>query len=375
MTMRQSHPLWLYSLNSLDLEQEKFQSMTENKMRRAVLTGPREVAIEEVPLERPAPDEVIVRVHSSALCTFEQRAYIGMDERFYPLLGGHELAGVVESLGDQVDHVVVGDKVAISAIERCGNCYSCRRGYQCENLWFKKDKGERPKGPMGPAGLATHKVAKENQVYKLHPDTNLLHAALTEPLACVLRSIKKAQIQPGDVVVIIGGGVMGVLHTMLAHGHGASVIVSEPDARRRTEALAFGANHAIDPMESDFAEQVRELSDGRGADVIIVAASPIKAVQAAFGALIKGGRLLIYARVFPKGETIAIDPNLFHDNEIVLTGTISQNSEDFQQSAEMISSGAIDLGPVITATYPIDQVKEAFDAAIDLSTYRVVVNP
>jgi 2-desacetyl-2-hydroxyethyl bacteriochlorophyllide A dehydrogenase len=350
--------------------------MTLNQtMQRAVITGPKAVEIEEVPLVAPGPDEVLVRVHSSALCTFEQRAYIGMDARFYPLLGGHELAGLVEAVGDEIDSVSPGDKVAISALDRCGHCYSCRRGYGCENVWFKKEQKDRPKGPMGPAGLATHRLAKAYQVFKLHPDTNLLHAALTEPLACVLRSIKKAQIQPGDIVVILGGGVMGMLHTMLAKGHGASVIVSEPDAERRQQAHRFGANHAIDPSSGDFVDSIKALSGGRGADVIVVATGVTKALEAAIGALARGGRLMVYARMFPKDETIAIDPNLLHDNEIVLTGTISQSQEDFQQSAEMISRGGIDLGPIISETFPLEQIKAAFEASIDLKTYRVVVNP
>lgn len=350
--------------------------MTLNQtMQRAIIVGPKEVEIEEVPLLAPGSDEVLVKVHASALCTFEQRAYIGMDARFYPLLGGHELAGIVEAVGDAVDNVSVGDKVAISALDRCGNCYSCRRGYGCENVWFKKAKKDRPQGPMGPAGLATHKMAKDYQVFKLASDTNLLYASLTEPLACVLRSIKKAQIQPGDVLVILGGGVMGMLHTMLAKGHGASVIVSEPDAARREQALRFGANHAVDPSEGDFTENIKALSGGRGADVIIVATGVMKALEASIGALAKGGRLLVYARMYPKGETIAVDPNLLHDNEIVLTGTISQSQEDFQQAAEMISRGAIDLEPVISETYPFEQIKAAFEASIDLRTYRVVVNP
>jgi L-iditol 2-dehydrogenase len=346
-------------------------------MRRAVITGPRQVEIQDAPLVPPAGDEVLVRVHASALCTFEQRAYLGTDARFYPLLGGHELAGVVEAVGPAASSVAPGDLVAISALDRCGSCYACRRGMACDNVWFKKAGAagtHKPAGPMGPAGLATHKLAREYQVYKLQPGTNLLEAALTEPLACVLRSIKKAQILPGDAVVIVGGGVMGALHTMLARGHGASVIVSEPSAQRREDALRFGASHAIDPLSGDFAEQVKALTDGRGADVIIVATDVIKALEQAVGALYKGGRLLVYARMSPKGATITLDPNLFHDNEIVLTGTISQSREDFQQAAEMIGRRAIDLRPIISATFPLDEARAAFEAAVDMSTYRVVIN-
>jgi threonine dehydrogenase-like Zn-dependent dehydrogenase len=347
--------------------------LAKEVLRRAVITAPRKIEIEEIPAPAPGPDEVLVRIHSSALCTFEQRAYVGVETRFYPLLGGHEMAGVVEALGAEVINVQVGDKVAISALERCGSCYSCRRNQACDNVWFKRAGAEKPKGPTGPAGLATHKLAKEYQVYKLHPHTDLLAGSLTEPLACVLRSIKKAEIRPGESVVVVGGGVMGLMHVMLAKGRGASVIVSEPHPKRRADSLIFGANHAIDPRQGDFAAQVKELTDGRGADVIIVATSAVPALQSAFGALFKGGRVLVYARMEPKGATITLDPNLFHDHEIVLTGTISQSREDFQQSAEMISTGAIDLKPLISTTFPLDETQAAFEASIDLGTYRVLL--
>lgn len=347
---------------------------TADTMRRAVITGPHQVEIQSVPLVPPGPGEVLVRVHSSALCTFEQRAYLGIDSRFYPLLGGHELAGLVEAIGPGVSSVKPGDKVAISAMDRCGSCYACRRGLACDNVWFKKAGGEKPSGPVGPAGLATHKLAQEYQVYKLQPETDLLEAALTEPLACVLRSLKRAQIRPGDAVVIVGGGVMGILHTMLARGQGAHVIVSEPHPQRRQDALRFGAAHVIDPTSGEFAASVKALTDGRGADVIIIATDAIKALEQSLGALYKGGRLLIYARMWPKGATIALDPNLLHDNEIILTGTISQSREDFQEAAEMIGGRAIDLRPIISATFPLDQAQAAFEAAVDLGTYRVVIS-
>lgn len=349
--------------------------MATELMRRAVIVGPRQVEIEESPLPDLAGDDVLVRVRHSALCTFEQRAFTGADTRFYPLYGGHEMAGVVEATGPQVVNIKVGDKVAIWAIDRCGSCRSCRRGYACENTWFKKPGGEKPKGPMGPAGLATHKLAKEYQVFKLAPDVDLLEAALTEPLGCVLRSVNKANVVAGDSVVIVGGGVMGLLHVMVCKGRGAQVIVSEPHAGRRADSLRFGASAAIDPNAGDFGEQVKALTEGRGADVIFVATSYVPALQASFGALTKGGRVLVYARMEPKGALLNLDPNWFHDNEIVLTGTISTSPIEFQQSAQVISSRALDLRSVISATYPLDEINPAFEASVDLGTYRVVVNP
>ena len=110
-------------------------------------------------------------------------------------------------------------------------------------------------------------------------------------------------------------------------------------------------------------------------DVVIVAMGNVKALEDSLEVLAHGGRLSVYARMFPRDATIALSPNLLHDKEIVLTGTISQSIEDFQQAAEMIGSGAIDMGPVISSTYPIESIQEAFEAAISMNTYRVVVNP
>jgi L-iditol 2-dehydrogenase len=344
-------------------------------MRRAVIVGPRQVEIEETHLPALAADEVLVRVRHSALCTFEQRAYTGADTRFYPLLGGHEMAGTVEAVGAQVVNVKPDDRVAVWALDRCGSCYSCRRGDACDNVWFKRAGGEKPKGPVGPAGLASHKVAKEYQVYKLPPGADLKEASLTEPLGCVLRSVNKANVRAGDAVVIVGGGVMGLLHVMVAAGRGAQVIVSEPHAKRRADSLRFGATAAIDPNAGDFAEQVRAHTQGRGADVIVVATSYVPALEASFGALAKGGRVMVYARMEPKGARLSLDPNLFHDHEIVLTGTISTSPLEFQEAAQVIGAGALNLRSIISATYSLDEIEPAFEASVDLGTYRVVVNP
>ncbi|MFQ5610567.1 MAG: zinc-binding dehydrogenase [Anaerolineae bacterium] len=348
--------------------------MTSNgKMRRALLTGPRQIEFEEIPVGLPAPDEVLVRIHSCAICTWEKRAYTGADQRFYPLLGGHEISGVVEAIGeDAADDLEVGDHVSVSGLTRCGKCYSCRMGRdnRCDNTW---QKGFKPGTPIGPGGLATHKMAKAYQVFKVQADTDLVEVSLAEPLACVLRSIKKARVEAGDFVVVVGSGVMGVLHLMLAKRRGATVIVSEPDEGRRQRALDFGADHVLDPAEDDLVERVKEITGDRGAQEIFDAVGRGPILESAIGALGKGGRLHVYARVYPKGSTISIDPNIFHEKEIVLTGTMSQSREDYLQAAEMIARHAIDLRPIISGTYPMDQMKEAFEASTRLENYRIVV--
>src|SRR4029079_1703999 len=137
------------------------------------------------------------------------------------------------------------------------------------------------------------------------------------------------------------------------------------------DSLRFGASAAIDPTAGDFAEQVKANTNGRGADVIVVATSYVPALQNSFAALAKGGRVMVYARMEPKGALLNLDPNWFHDNEIVLTGTISTSPLEFQQSAQVVSSRALDLRSIMSATYSLDDIHPAFEASVDLGTYRV----
>jgi L-iditol 2-dehydrogenase len=342
-------------------------------MRRTLLTAPKTIEFEEIPLGSLESDDVLVKIAACAICTWEKRAYTGADTRFYPLLGGHEISGVVEALGENsAAGLAVGDRVALSGLTRCGRCYSCRKGLdnRCDNTW---QSGFVPGTPIGPAGLATHKVAKNYQVFKVADNANLVEVSLSEPLACVLRSIKKAKVDSGDYVVIIGGGVMGMLHLMLAKRHGATVILSEPDQGRRQRATEMGADFTLDPNEDDLVESVKEITGGRGAQAIFDAVGKVNVLETAINALGKAGSLHVYARVYPKGEKIAIDPNIFHDKEIILTGTMSQNRDDFMRAADMISRRAIDLQPIISGTYPMDQIAEAFEASTQLENYRIVV--
>jgi threonine dehydrogenase-like Zn-dependent dehydrogenase len=346
---------------------------SDHTLRRAVITGPKQIKIEETPFRSLAPNEVLVKIQACAICTWEKRAFTGADSRFYPLLGGHEIAGVVEEIGTEAGAgLAQGDRVAVSGLTRCGKCDSCRRGLnnRCDNTWQSNHK---PGEPIGPAGLSTYILAKDYQIFKLHPDTDFVAGSLSEPVACVLRSIKKAQVEAGDFVVIMGGGVMGILHLLLAKRRGATVLLSEPNKERRRRATELGADYILDPSEAGLVDTVKSLTNGHGARVIFDAVGSGPALESAIQAVAKGGHLHVYARVYPKGATITIDPNLFHEKEIVLTGTMSQSSEDFLQAAEMISQRAIDMQPIISATYPLDQIYDAFEASIDMANYRVVV--
>jgi L-iditol 2-dehydrogenase len=137
----------------------------------------------------------------------------------------------------------------------------------------------------------------------------------------------------------------------------------------------MGADVIIDPKKHSYAAQVEELTGGRGADVVFCAVSIGSVVEQAMESVAKGGRVHVYASIHPRGTRISVDPNLFHNKEITLTGTMSQDKGDMRQAVQMISGGAIDLRPLISLQFPLSQLEEALQAAIRPDTYRVIVHP
>jgi len=339
--------------------------------KRAVFVEPKQIRFDDVPIPEPDPRQALVRVKACALCTWEQRMYTG-EEHYYPLAGGHEISGELIKLGDQVyTDAQIGDRVMASVLTRCGYCESCRRGL--DNICDNNRKPFRETDVPGPAGLAEYILLDDYQLYKANNETPFEEICLTEPLACVIRSVRKARVERADNVVVVGAGIMGMFHMVLARQIGARVIVSEPNPQRAALAKEMGANAIIDPTRDTFVDQVKALTGGRGADVIFCAVSVASAVEQAVEAVAKGGRVHVYASIHPRGTKISIDPNQFHSKEIVLTGTMSQNKEDVLQSVRMISQGLIDLKPFISLVLPFERLEEGLQAALRPNTYRVIM--
>ena len=339
--------------------------------KRAVFVGPKQIRFDDVPIPEPNPRQALVRVKACALCTWEQRMYTG-EEHYYPLVGGHEVSGELVKLGDQVyTDAQIGDRVMAAPLTRCGYCESCRRGL--DNICDNNRKPFWETDVPGPAGLAEYILLDDYQLYKANNETPFEEICLAEPLACVIRSVRKARVERADNVVVVGAGIMGMFHMVLARQIGARVIVSEPNPQRAAFAKEMGGNAIIDPTRDAFVDQVKALTGGRGADVIFCAVSVASAVEQAVEAVAKGGRVHVYASIHPRGTKISIDPHQFHSKEIVLTGTMSQNNEDVLQSVRMISQGLIDLKPFISLVLPFERLEEGLQAALRPNTYRVIM--
>lgn len=341
------------------------------KTRTIEFVAPRELEIREVHLPPLEPRQVLLKTKGCALCTWEQRFFKGGSPDDYPFRGGHEVSAVVEELGpDCTVDVRVGDLVAPALKTRCGSCYYCRRGLdnQCENDPEPRQAGE----PWGPGGLSDYLIVEDYQVYRAGPGVDPDHLALAEPVACVIRSVRRPGLFPGDRVLVQGAGMMGQLHILLAKKMGFRVLVSEPMPVRRDQALKSGAEVVLDPTDNHFREAVLDETGGYGLNAVFFTAGGGPAIIQALEVMAKGGWLCLYGSVHPSGE-VGVDPNHVHYDELFVTGTFSHTRESYREAVELISQGQVDVSPFITERVPFPKVDHGFERAISPDTYRVLM--
>lgn len=343
--------------------------MDITNIKTAVFTGPKQIEIRDIDLPPMKPDQILVKVRAVGLCTWEQRFYRGTDPNSYPFRGGHEVSGEVVQIGPEArTEAVPGDVVCLALTTRCGTCYYCRRGL--DNFCLYSSDTD-PNQIWGPAGLSEYIVVEDYQLYRADAGLTFEELALTEPVACVVRSVDTPPLEFGDVVIVQGVGIMGLLHVQFLKQQGVRVVVAEPDADRRETALAMGADFALDPRSSDFEALVQDQTRGLGVPAVFFTGGGGPAVEQGLALLAKGGWLCLYGSVYPKG-TIQIDPNEIHYRELFFTGTFSHTRASFRQAVAAISARLVDLKPLISARVPFLEVLHGFELAVTSDTYRVV---
>jgi L-iditol 2-dehydrogenase len=340
-----------------------------SKYKVGVMTAEKTIEIRELELKHPGVGQVLVKVDSCAICTMEQRVYSGL-MKYYPFAGGHEMAGTVEQIGEGVSGVMPGNHVTVRMLTACGECYYCRSGH--ENLCVVSFKASVHEGLNGPGGFAEYMLVDAKSVYRVADDLDFRYASLAEPLACCVHSVNKSQIELGNDVVVIGVGIMGAFHIQLAKLRGARVIACEVDAGRLEIAKKMGADVLVNSDAVDPVEKVKELTGGRGADVVFCTAALVDLASQAINMTGKVGRCVMYSSFHPK-KPIELDVNNVHYSEMVITGSVNPTMQDFLTSTRLLSGGMIDPSLLISETVPFDKLDYAFLRAIDPKTYRIIV--
>jgi len=342
-------------------------------VRAAAVVGPAQTEIKEIETPDLRQGEALIKVHAVALCTLEQRVFKGGMKLPLPFLGGHEVSGEIADLGPGVNAKMwaKGDRVAVRLLYNCGECYYCRTGHS--NLCVRSQRKPVREGFFpGPGGLCDYIIVSTRDLFKIPDAVTCEEASLTEPLACCVHSVERANIQLAEDVVVIGGGIMGMFHVMLAKRRGARVILSEVDETRRKLAEKLGADITFNPTEKDPVEFVKGLTEGRGADVVFNTTAIPSVVPQAIAMTGPTGRMVQYSSMHPDAP-VEVSPQMLHGTEVIITGSISPTGEDFFRANRLINSGVIDVKPLIAKKVPFADVQKAFEAAVVPGTYRVIV--
>ena len=343
------------------------------KIRTIAVTGERKTEILDLETPDLVNGEVLVKVHAVALCTLEQRIFRREVKMPLPCTGGHEVSGEIAALGPGVNtkRWAVGQRVAVRLLYNCGECHYCRTGRT--NLCEMGQKKPTREGLLpGPGGLCDYVIVKSQDLYPVADGISYEEASLTEPLACCVHSVQKADPKFADTVVVIGGGIMGINHVMLCKKRGCRVIMSEVDPARRELAAKLGADITFNPLEKDPVEYVKELTEGRGADCVFNTTAIPSVVPQAIAMTGKVGKMIQYSSMHPDAP-VEVSPQMLHSTEMIITGSVSPSATDFYTASRLINYGIIDMKSVIFGTFAFEDAQSAFEQSIKPGTFRCII--
>jgi 2-desacetyl-2-hydroxyethyl bacteriochlorophyllide A dehydrogenase len=323
-------------------------------MRAAVFVGNGRVAVTERPEPSVSrPDDVVIKIAANGLCGSDLRALAVPPEMIYDegVVVGHEFSGTVVDVGDEVT-LTPGTRVVVHPNIWCQTCWYCRSGHTnlCDRFVHI--------GSMRDGGAAEYCVVPERMVYAVDDAMPFELAALAEPLACVLNGTKQASIHPGESVLVLGAGPIGLLYLMLFKAAGAKpLIVSEPSAHRARWASDLGADLVVDPRASDVTTAVREATQGRGADVAVDSVGAL--LTDAVRSVRKAGRVLVFG--LNERVEATLRPSDLTYGEIRLEGIYIARGT-FPLAVSLLTENTLGFDRLVTHTLELDR----FDEAIEL---------
>lgn len=320
--------------------------------------GPEKVKLMEMPIPVPQAGQVRIRVAYCGICGTDIHIYQG--DGGYPtnppVILGHELSGIVEALGEGVDAAWLGERVVSETYyHTCGTCFYCQTGHK--NLCpEKKSIGSAVNG-----GMTEYVVVPAENLHRIPEGISMQEAAMTEPLACCAQGVLEfGSLKPGDKALVIGPGAIGLMCLQLAASTGAQVIMAgtEADASRLQLAKECGACETVFSDRTDAEAQIAALCPPYGPDVVFDCSGAEPAIRLGLQVIRKGGR---YVQVGLCGKKATLDMNLITLKELTVHGTYAQKTEWWTRALELEKKKQINLRPLITNIYALDDWKQAFD--------------
>ncbi|MFD2211370.1 zinc-binding dehydrogenase [Virgibacillus halophilus] len=315
-------------------------------------------------------DQVKIEVKYTGICGSDIHTYEGHYKVAAPVTLGHEFAGVVVAVGDNVSEFKAGDRVTSeTTFYICGECAYCKTGdYNLCN--DRKGLGTQQNG-----GFAKYLIARKESVHKLPENVDYQSAAMTEPLSCAHHVVAKTKIHDGDVVVVTGPGPIGLLTAQVAKSKGATVVITglTNDKVRLDKAKEIGIDYTVNIQEEDVKEVVNQLTNGYGADLVFECSGAVPAVKMGLDLLRKKGQ---YGQIgiFSSAE-IPVDFENIIQKEIRVVGSRSQNPHDWEPSLALMNDGSVNVKALVTHEFDITQWEEAYLAIKSGEAIKVLLTP
>ncbi len=340
------------------------------KMRVAMYYNNRDVRLEEMAVPKIGSGELLVRVRASGICGSDLMEWYRIKKA--PLVLGHEITGEVVEVGEGVKNFSRGERVFVSHHVPCGHCRYCRGGHQsvCETLRTTH---------FDPGGFAEYirvpSINVELGTMRLPDEMTFDEGSFIEPLGCVVRAQRFARLSAGQTVLVMGSGISGLLHIQLARARGAErIFATDISDFRLNAAVHFGADEAIRGSE-DVPARLRDLNDGRLADLVIVCTGAIPAIQQAGRSIDRGGTLLFFAPT-AAGVNVPIPLFDFWRDEIAVVTSYAASGDDLAESAELIRGRRVRVADMITHRLPLAETGKGFElTATGQDSIKVIIDP
>lgn len=345
-------------------------------MKAAVYHGIGDMKVENIAKPQVEPGTLLLKVKACAICGGDLRTYRhGHAAIKPPIVLGHEIAAEIVEVAPDVKGYSVGERVIIAPGVGCGACSYCLSGWQ--NMCYTRTTiAHHHNGGFAEYMLVPARAILSGNLNRIPKEVTYLEASLAEPLACVLNAQEVMNIGLGDSVAIIGAGPIGLMHAEVARGRGAGkVFLINRSPKRLEEAKPFGFDAYIDLSSTDGIKEVMELTNGLGANVVIVTAGTAEAQNMGIAMASKMGKVCLFAGLPKSQPTIEMDANFVHYRQIAVYGAFSSAPRHNALALEMIRSGKVSAKKILTHIVTLDKISEGMDLVSGRAGMRVTVVP
>jgi L-iditol 2-dehydrogenase len=323
-------------------------------MKQAIMTAPKVIEFNDVPVPAIKPDEVLVKIKRIGVCGSDIHVYHGIHPyTSYPVVQGHEVAGVIEKTGKNVTRFAQGQRVTIEPQVSCGECFPCTHGLPnvCKDL---KVLGFQTTGTASDFFAVTQK-----QLVKLPDTMDFRYGAMIEPISVGVRAVQKCGEIAGKQALVFGAGPIGNLTAQVVRAQGArEVMIADLNDFRLAKARDCGIQHTVNPSTEDLPVKVAELFGPDGPEIVLECVGMNQTIDNAVTLARQGGRIVVVG-VFGKNPTI--DINLLQEKELRLIGIARYVIEDFETAIRLVENSQVKLAPLITHEFDIDDYLKAYE--------------